>query len=59
MKIYNESIMTLPNARYVVERSGAVKAMGRVLNAYSCLNMTRKRIQQAMIQQTWQRALAK
>ena len=59
MKIYNESIITLPNARYVVERSGAVKVFGKVLNAYASLNITRKRIQQAIIQQEWQRTLGK
>ncbi len=59
MKIYSESIITLPGARYVVERNGAVKAFGSVLNVYSSLNMTRKRIQQAIIQQNWQRSLGK
>ena len=59
MKSYSESIQFLPKARYIVERSGAVKAQGLVLNVRTHLNITRKRIQQAIIQQAWQRTLGK
>ncbi len=59
MKIYNNAIVFLPKARYVVERSGAVKALGKVLNVYASLNITKKRVQQAIIQQNWQRTLGK
>ena len=59
MKIYNESIITLPNARYVVERNGAVKARAFVLNTMAHLNITKQRIQKALIQQQWQRTLGK
>jgi hypothetical protein len=59
MKIYSESIITLPSARYVVERNGDVKAIAFVLNNKVQLNISRQRIQKALIQQQWQRTLGK
>lgn len=50
MKIYNNnSIMFLPNARYVVDRCGAVRCFGKVLNAYSSLNMSKQKVRNAML----------
>ena len=57
MKIYNESIICLPKARYVVENNGNVKVLGFALNAYSSLNISKQRIQRALIQKMWQRTL--
>ena len=49
MKIYNnKAILFLPKARYIVERNGAVKMFGTLLNAYASLNMTKQRIQHAV-----------
>lgn len=59
MKIYNESIISLPNARYIVERNGNVKAIAFVLNNKVQLNISRQRIQKALIQQQWQRTLGR
>ena len=57
MKSYSESIQFLPKAKYIVERNGSVKAIALVLNSKTQLNITRKRIQKALIQQQWQRTL--
>ena len=59
MKIYNESIICLPKARYIVERNGNVKAQAFVLNTLAHLNITKQRIQKALIQQQWQRTLGR
>ena len=57
MKIYNETILWLPKARYTVSNNGTVKATAFVLNSFSTLKMLRQRTQRALIQQTWQRSL--
>ncbi len=59
MKIYSENIVYLPKARYIVENNGNVKAIAFVLNNKVQLNISRQRIQKALIQQQWQHTLGR